>query len=40
MVAFNYGTSLSNNILKFKVRDFELFNNEILGITTTSLLRS
>ncbi|CAD8102194.1 unnamed protein product [Paramecium sonneborni] len=40
MVAFNFGTSLSNNIIKQKLRDFELRNNELIGITVTQLYRS
>ncbi|CAD8105119.1 unnamed protein product [Paramecium sonneborni] len=40
MVAFNFGTSLSNNIIKYNLRDFELRNNELIGITMTQLFRS
>ena len=40
MVAFNFGTSLSNNIIKYNLRDFELRNNELIGITVTQLFRS
>ncbi|CAD8074153.1 unnamed protein product [Paramecium primaurelia] len=40
MVAFNFGTSLSNDIIKYNLRDFELRNNELIGITATQLFSS